>query len=108
MVGGAAPGRVRSWSGDGCGVVFSSHSSLISLRAQVKIININNNNNNNNNNNSFGAEYIQTIRIAMRKSIGSQSSQAKGQNDLFQVHAECLGVLLSDKERNKEQRLMGT
>lgn len=101
MVGGAAPGRVRSWSGGGCGVVFSSHSSLISLRAQVKIIHINNNN-------SFGAEYIQTIRIAMRKSIGSQSSQAKGQNDLFQVHAECLGVLLSDKEKNKEQRLMGT
>lgn len=58
--------------------------------SQVRIIN--------SNNNSLVSEYIQTVRIAMRKSIGSQSSQAKGQNNLFQVHSEC--------QTRKKRRLM--
>ena len=58
--------------------------------AQVRIIDTNSN--------RFSTGYIQAIRIAMGKSIDSQSSQAKGQNNLFQVHAEC---------RTRKQRLMG-
>ena len=89
--------RVRSWRDGctGCSVLFSSHSSLTSLRAQVRIINYQQQ--------RVSAEYIQTIRIAMGKSIGSQSSQAERQDNLFQVHAECLCVLLSDKEEVKNK-----